>query len=84
MRCIWLVRESGEADIFWREGLLELTDIEIYELGLKVIADSLGAYGFATFIMSHFKSLSDIQSLMPDNSQNVASPERVTEVELLD
>ena len=27
------------------EGSLELTDIEIYELGLETLADKLGAYG---------------------------------------
>ena len=26
----------------WRKGLLELTDIEIYELGAKVLTDKLG------------------------------------------
>ena len=39
----------------WRNGLLELTDIEIYELALKVLSDRLGGYGLATFIMHHFK-----------------------------
>lgn len=39
----------------WRKGLLELTDIEIYELALKVLRDRLDGYGLATFIMHHFK-----------------------------
>ena len=39
----------------WRKGLLELTDIEIYELALKVLRDRLNGYGLATFIMHHFK-----------------------------
>ena len=39
----------------WRNGLLELTDIEIYELALKVLSDKLGGYGLATFIRHHFK-----------------------------
>ena len=39
----------------WRNGLLELTDIEIYELALKVLSDRLDGYGLATFIMHHFK-----------------------------
>ena len=39
----------------WRNGLLELTDIEIYELALKVLSDRLEGYGLATFIMHHFK-----------------------------
>ena len=41
----------------WRNGLLELTDIEIYEFGFKVLADSLGAYGLLRFITHHFKNL---------------------------
>lgn len=39
----------------WRNGLLELTDIEIYELALKVLSNRLDGYGLATFIMHHFK-----------------------------
>ncbi len=46
----------------WRNGLLELTDIEIYELGLKVLADGLGAYGLLRFITQHFKHLNGDQS----------------------
>ena len=47
----------------WRSGLLELTDIEIYELGFKVLADSLGAYGLLRFITQHFKNLNDEQPI---------------------
>ena len=47
----------------WRKGLLELTDIEIYELGLKVLADSLGAYGLSRFITQHFKHLNSNQPI---------------------
>ena len=39
----------------WRKGLLELTDIDIYELALKILSDRLDGYGLATFIMHHFK-----------------------------
>ena len=39
----------------WRNGLLELTDIEIYELAFKVLSDRLEGYGLATFIRHHFK-----------------------------
>ena len=49
----------------WRNGLLELTDLEIYELALKVLADSLGAYGFLRFITYHFKQLSTTQTSDP-------------------
>ena len=41
----------------WREGILELTDIEIYELGFKILADQLKGYGLLRFITQHFKQL---------------------------
>ncbi len=47
----------------WRSGLLELTDIEIYELGFKVLADNLGAYGLLRFITQHFKNLNAEQPI---------------------
>ena len=47
----------------WRSGLLELTDIEIYELGFKVLADNLGAYGLLRFITQHFKNLNTEQPI---------------------
>lgn len=47
----------------WRNGLLELTDIEIYELGFKVLADGLGAYGLLRFITQHFKHLNKDQPI---------------------
>ena len=50
-------RVKAERIAAWRNGLLELTDIEIYELGFKVLADSLGAYGLLRFITQHFKQL---------------------------
>ena len=56
-------RVKAERVAAWRKGLLELTDIEIYELGLKVLADSLGAYGLATFITQHFKHLDSDQPI---------------------
>ena len=52
-------RVKAERIDAWRSGLLELTDIEIYELGFKVLADSLGAYGLLRFITRHFKHLTD-------------------------
>ena len=39
----------------WRKGLLELTDIEIYELGAKVLTDKLGVPGSIGFLRHHFK-----------------------------
>ena len=47
----------------WRSGLLELTDIEIYELGFKVLADNLGAYGLLRFITQHFKNINADQPI---------------------
>ena len=64
-------RVKAERVAAWRRGLLELTDIEIYELGFKVLADSLGAYGLATFITQHFKHLDRDQSIdQPPQSQS--------------
>ena len=54
-------RIKAERVTAWRNGLLELTDIEIYELGLKVLADGLGAYGLLRFITQHFKHLNNDQ-----------------------
>ena len=39
----------------WRRGSLELTDIEIYELGAKVLTDKLGVPGSIGFLRHHFK-----------------------------
>ncbi len=60
-------RIKAERIATWRDGLLELTDIEIYELGLKVLADRLGAYGLLRFITQHFKHLNSDQHI--DQSQ---------------
>lgn len=49
----------------WRNGLLELTDLEIYELGFKVLVERLDAYGFLRFIMYHFKQLNATQTSDP-------------------
>ena len=48
--------------------ILEMTDLEIYELGFKVLADGLGAYGLLRFITQHFKHLS--------NNQPIDSPQQ--------
>ncbi len=47
----------------WRSGLLELTDIEIYEFGFKVLVENLGAYGLLRFITQHFKNLNAEQPI---------------------
>ncbi len=47
----------------WRKGLLELTDLEIYELGLKILADELHVYGYIGFFQQHFKKLNAEQPI---------------------
>ena len=47
----------------WRKGLLELTNIEIYELGLKILADKLHVYGYVGFLQQHFKQLNNDQPI---------------------
>ncbi len=39
----------------WRKGLLELTNIEICELGAKILTDKLGIPGSIAFMHHHFK-----------------------------
>ena len=39
----------------WRKGLLELTNIEICELGAKILTDKLGVPGSIAFLRHHFK-----------------------------
>ncbi|MXV83008.1 hypothetical protein F4X88_13955 [Candidatus Poribacteria bacterium] len=48
-------RATAERIEAWRKGLLELTDIEIYELGAKVLTDKLGVPGSIGFLRHHFK-----------------------------
>ena len=50
-------RIKAERIAAWRKGILELTDIEIYELGFKILADELKGYGLLRFITQHFKQL---------------------------
>jgi hypothetical protein len=72
-------RIKAERIATWRDGLLELTDIEIYELGLKVLADRLGAYGLLRFIAQHFKHLNSDQYIdqsqqsLPDSNASAVS-----------
>ena len=46
----------------WRKGVLELTDIEIYELAVKILVDKLHMYGYIGFLQQHFKYLNGDQS----------------------
>ncbi|MYG08197.1 hypothetical protein F4054_22645 [Candidatus Poribacteria bacterium] len=71
----------------WRDGRLELTDIEIYELALKILADRLDAYGLATFIIHHFKQSSSnkhitlFQQSLPEDNADTTHTEQESKVE---
>ena len=53
----------------WRNGLLDLTDIEIYELAVKILVDRLHVYGSVGFFQQHFKHLNSDQSIdLPQQS----------------
>ena len=47
----------------WRKGLLELTNIEICELGAKILTDTLGVPGSIAFLHHHFKQNQWAQSV---------------------
>ncbi len=74
----------------WRKGLLELTDIEIYELGLKVLVEKLDAYGFLRFIVHHFKQLNATQTVdlsqqsLPNKDDSIRPNQQIRETELQD
>ena len=60
----------------WRKGILELTDIEIYELAVKILVDKLHVYGYIGFIQQHFKNLNanqPIEQLQPQSDSDVNS-----------
>ena len=69
-------RIKAERIAAWHKGLLELTNIEIYELGLKILADKLHVYGYVGFLQQHFKHLNNNQSIdapqqsVPDGDVN--------------
>ena len=64
-------RIKAERVAAWRNGLLELTNIEIYELGLKILVDKLHVYGYVGFLQQHFKYLNSNQPI--DQSQQPLS-----------
>ena len=63
-------RVKAERIAAWRNGLLELTDIEIYELALKIIIDKFGGYGFIRFFQEHFKHLNKDQPIEKPQSRS--------------
>ncbi len=70
----------------WRKGLLELTNIEIYELGLKILADKLHVYGYVGFLQQHFKQLNSDQPIdkpqpQSDNDVSLAQAEQMPTTE---
>ena len=81
-------RMKAERIAAWCKGLLELTDIEIYEVGLKILIDKFDAYGYVRFFQQHFKRLSDVQPAdqppVPDNNPNVIPPKRIPAAETQD
>lgn len=50
-------RIKAERIAAWRNGLLDLTDIEIYELAVKTLVDRFHVYGSVGFFQQHFKNL---------------------------
>jgi hypothetical protein len=56
-------RVKAERVAAWRNGSIELTDIEIYELALKILIEKFDAYGFVQFFRQNFKHLSNDQSI---------------------
>ena len=47
---------------------MELTDIEMYEVAVKILVDKLHVYGYIGFIQQHFKHLNSDQPI--DQSQS--------------
>ena len=56
-------RIKAERIAAWRNRLLDLTDLEIYELAVKILVDRLHVYGSVGFFQQHFKHLRDDQSI---------------------
>ena len=71
----------------WRKGLLELTNIEIYELGLKILVDKLHVYGYVGFLQQHFKNLNSDQPIdqsqqpLPDSDASVMPNQQIRETD---
>ena len=58
-------RIKAERVAAWRKGILELTDIEIYEVAVKILVDKLHVYGYIGFVQQHFKNLNANQPIDP-------------------
>ena len=71
-------RIKAERVAAWRKGSLELTDIEIYELALKILMNKLHVYGYVGFCQQHFKNLNANQPI--DLSQQLSSDRDVNKL----
>ena len=80
-------RIKGERVAAWRKGVLELTNIEIYELAVKILVDKLHVYGYIGFLQQHFKYLRDDQSIdlpqqsLPNSDTNVKPNQQIQETD---
>ena len=80
-------RIKSERVAAWRKGVLELTDIEIYELAVKILVDKLHVYGYIGFLQQHFKHLRDDQSIdlpqqsLPNSDTNVKPNQQIQETD---
>lgn len=82
-------RIKAERVAAWRKGLLELTDIEIYELALKILMDEFDLYGFIGFFQQHFKHLNAAQTTdqplpISDSNPDVIPQKRMPAAETQD
>ena len=73
-------RVTAERIEAWRKGLLELTDIEIYELGSKVLTDKLGVSGSIGFLRHHFKRTEKPLPQQPKRDSGTPHKEILTEI----
>lgn len=67
----------------WRQDLLELTDVEIYKFGAKVLTDRLGVPGSMGFLRYHFKQNENplAQPSPSDRDTNIGSNQQTRETE---
>lgn len=73
-------RVAAERIEAWRKGLLELTDIEIYELGAKILTDKLGVPGSIRFLRHHFKQTENPLQQQPKHESGTPHKEILTEI----
>ena len=80
-------RIKAERIAAWRNGLLDLTDIEIYELAVKILVDRLHVYGSVGFFQQHFKHLNNDQPIdlpqrsLPDSDASVKPNQQMRETD---